>query len=125
VGNVLTASAKTSATSGQTISISCAIETITKNWPALKAWWTAAARRCPAEDHVISGNDTIDVLANRPYDARAFMTQHQGSAGGPIAACRMEITVTNARRFHLDQYLASAWFFQFSLLNGEWLALFP
>jgi hypothetical protein len=74
---------------------------------------------------VITGAHARYTCAYFAHDSRAFMSEYERRARRPVAACRVQVALTNSSGLHFDQHLANARCFEFGLFNRERFSLLP
>src|SRR5712692_6901617 len=74
---------------------------------------------------MITGAQACYTCAYFAHGSRALMSEHERRAGGPVAARRVQIALTDSGGLHFDQHLARARRFEFDLFNRERLTLLP
>src|SRR5207237_90895 len=86
---------------------------------------THAARRRPAQHHVIAATHRGDPGSQFANDTRAFVTEHHWRAHRPVATRRMQIAVTDAGGFDFDQHLARPRRVELGWFHRQRLSLLP
>jgi hypothetical protein len=123
--HVLSARMETYATRRQPVSVRRLIQPIANDRAPLRAGRADAARRSPAEHDVITRLDAHYVRADFADDPGAFVPQYDGRSHRPFIASRMQIAVTHAGCFDLNEKFARARWIELGFLDRHRLPAFP